>query len=111
MDINKLLIDCGSRGQAQTLMSSRVIIPPTLQKLKELLCSPFLKQAHKRTPNCLHLSARHLRDLTISVHEAPCDLLKLEVTSDVGVYKDLGQLARRDDKFRDEIHGVITIAA
>ena len=50
-------------------------------------------------------------DLAITVDEAASDLLELEIPSDFGVYKDLGELARRDDELGDEIYGVVAVAA
>ena len=92
-------------------MSSRVLVLPALQELEELLCSPLLEETHERTLDRLHLRGRHLGDLAITIDEAACDLLELEVAGDVGVDENLGQLSRRDDELGDEVDGVVTVAA
>ena len=92
-------------------MSGRVFILPALQELEELLGAPLLKETHKRTLHGLHLVTGDLRDLAIAVHKATCDLFELEVTSDVGVDKDLSELSRGDDELGNKVNSVISVAS
>ena len=92
-------------------MGSRVLILPPLKELEELLCPPLLKQTHERTANSLHLVTWDLGNLAITVDEAARDLLELQVTSDVGVHEDLGELAGRDNELRNEVDGVVAVAS
>lgn len=91
-------------------MSSRILILPALQKLKELLCPPLLKETHQRALNSFHFSTRDLGDPAISVHVATSDLLELEVTSNISVNEDLGKLSRCDDELGDKINSIVTVA-
>jgi len=68
-----------------TLMSSRILVLPSLQELEELLCTSFLKKTHQRTPDRLQFSTRDLRNPAISVDETTSDLLEFQVTSDIRV--------------------------
>ena len=90
-------------------MSGGILVLPVLKELEELLRSPLLEQAHERTPDGLHLVTWDLGDLAITIDEAASDLLELKVASDFGVDEDLRELARRDDKLGDEIHGVVAV--
>lgn len=93
-----------------TLMGSRVIVPPSLQELKEFLGPSLLKQAHQRTLNSFHLCAGDFGNPAISVDETTSDLLELEVTSHIGVDQDLGEFSRCDDKFGNKVDCVVTVA-
>ena len=97
--------------KSPTLVSSGILILPPLKELKELLRPPLLKEAHERATDSLHLVTWHLGDLAITVDEAACDLLELQVTSHVGVDEDLGQLARGDDELWDKVNGVVAVAS
>ena len=81
----------------RTLVGSRVLILPALKELEELLRPPLLKQTHEGTLHRLHLRARNLRDLAITIHEAARNLLELEVASDIGVDENARELSRGDD--------------
>ena len=94
-----------------TLVGRRVIVLPVLKELEELLCPPLLKETHERALDGLHLRAGDLRYLAIAVDVAAGDLLELEVAGHIGVNKNAGELARRDDEFGDEINSVVAITA
>ena len=91
-------------------MSSRVLILPVLQELEELLSSSFLKETHEGALHSLHLGARHLGDLAVTINEATSDLLELEVSGDLSVNEDLRQFTRRDDEFGNEVDGIVSVA-
>lgn len=91
-------------------MCSRVVITPVLQELKEFFRATFLKETHQWALDSLHLRTRDFGDLAITVHEAACDLLELEITSDVCMHEDLGEFTRGDDKLGYEIDGVVSVA-
>ena len=90
-------------------MCSGVIVPPALEELEELLCPPLLKETHKWTLHGLHLRTGDLADLAIAVDEATCNLLELEVTSDISVNEDLGQFTRCDDELGDKVNSVVAV--
>lgn len=92
-----------------TLMGGRIIIPPVLQEFEEFLCTALFKEAHQWAFDCLHLGAGNFRDLSITVDEAPRDLLELEITSDIGVHQDLRELSGCYDKLGDKIDGIIPV--
>jgi hypothetical protein len=92
-------------------VSCRVVVFPSLKKLEELLRSPFLKEAHKRTSDRLHLGARHFGNPAIAVDKTACDLLEFEITRNIRMDEDLGKLSRGDNELRDKIDGVVAIAA
>ena len=91
-------------------MSRRIVVLPALQELKELLCATLLEETHQRALDCLHLRARHLRDLALAVDEAARDLLELEVAGDIGVDEDASELSGSDDELGNEIDGVVAVA-
>jgi hypothetical protein len=93
------------------LVSCRIVVFPSLEELEELLRSPFLEEAHKRTGERLHLSARHLGNPAIAVDETACDLLEFEIARNIGMDEDLGKLSRGDDELGDKIDGIVAIAA
>lgn len=95
----------------RTLVGSRIFLLPSLQELEELLGPPLLEQAHEGAANSFHLVTRHLRDLSFAVDKAARNLLELQVASDIGVDKNLGELAGRDDELRDEIDSVVAVTA
>lgn len=86
-------------------MRNRIIVPPVLQKLKELLGPPLLEQPHQAASHGLHLGRGHLGDAPVPVDEGSCDLLELEVSEDVGVDEDLCELSRCEDELGDEVDG------
>lgn len=92
-------------------MSGRIIIAPVLEELEEFLRATFLEQAHEWALQGLHLSAWHFGDLAVAVNETTSDLLELEVTCHVGMHKNLGQLAGRDDELWDQVNRVVTVAS
>ena len=94
-----------------TLVCSGVIVPPALEELEELLCPPLLEETHERTLERFYLVTGDLGDLAITVHKATCDLFELEVTSDVGVDKDLSELSRGDDELGNKVNSVISVAS
>ena len=91
-------------------MSGRILILPVLKELEELLGSSFLEKTHERALHSLHLSARHLGDLAVTINEATSDLLKLEVSGDFGVNKNLRQFTRSNDEFGNEVDGIVPVA-
>lgn len=88
-----------------------ILILPPLQKLKELLCPSLLKETHERTLDSFHLSARDLGDLTVPINKASSDLLELEVSGDIGVDEDLGQLSRCNNELWNQINCVVAVPA
>ena len=92
-------------------MGGRVLVFPALQEFEEFLCSPLLEKPHQRALDCLHLRAWYFGDLAITVYEAASDLLELKVTSDIGMDKDLGELARGNDEFGNKVNSVVTVAS
>jgi hypothetical protein len=80
---------------------SWVLILPTLQKFKEFLRPPLLKDTHQRAPHSLHLRARNLGDLAITIDKAPGNLFELEVPYNISMDQDFRQFSIRDDKLRD----------
>lgn len=99
------------RTDKHTLMRSRIIITPVLQKLKELLRPTFLKETHQRALDSLHLGTRNLGDPAITVHKATSDLFELEITCHVGVHENLGEFTRSDDELWYKVDGVVPIAS
>ena len=93
------------------MVGRRVVIFPSLEKLEELLRSTFLKEAHQRTSDRLHLGAWHFGNPAIAVDKTACDLLEFEIARDIRMDKDLGKLPRGDDELGDKIDGVVAIAA
>ena len=91
-------------------MSSRVLILPALEELKEFLRPSLLKEAHERALDSFHLRAGDLGDLAIAVDEAACNLLELEIASDIGVNEDLGELSRGHDELWNQVNGIVAIA-
>ena len=92
-------------------MGGRIVISPPLKELKEFLRPALLKQTHKWAADSFQLVAWDLGDLAITIDEAACDLLELEVAGDVGVHKDLGQFSRCHDELGYQIHGIVAIAS
>jgi hypothetical protein len=92
-------------------MGSRVLVLPSLQELEELLGTPLLEEAHERALDGLHLGAGDLGDPAIAINEATGDLLEFEISGNVRVHEDLGELARGNDELGDEIDGVVTVPA
>ena len=88
-----------------------VAVLPVLEELEEFLCPPLLKETHEGALDGLHLRAGDLGDLAITVDVTAGDLLELEVARHIGVDKDAGELARRDDELGNEIDSVVTVAA
>ena len=74
-------------------MGGGIVVFPALQELEELLSAAFLKETHQRAPDSLHLRAGDLGDASIAIDEAASDLLEFEISSDIGVHEDLGQLS------------------
>lgn len=93
-----------------TLVGRWVAVLPVLEEFKEFLCPPLLEEAHERALDRLHLRAGDLRYLAIAVDVAAGDLLELEVAGHIGVNKNAGELARRDDEFGDEIDSIVAVA-
>ena len=94
----------------RTLVSGRILILPALEELEELLRPPLLEQTHEGTLHRLHLRARNLRDLAITIHKAARNLLELEVASDIGVDENACELSRGDDELGNEIDSVVAVA-
>ena len=94
-----------------TLVGRRVIVLPVLKELEELLCPPLLKETHERTLDRLHLRTGDFGDLAVAVDVTARNLLELEVARYIGVDKDAGELARRDDELGDEIDGIVAVTA
>jgi hypothetical protein len=92
-------------------VGSRIVVLPPLQKLEEFLGAPLLEKAHERALDGFHLRAGDLGDPAIAINEGTGDLLEFEVSGDVGVDEDLGELARSNDELGDEIDGVVAVAA
>jgi hypothetical protein len=92
-----------------TLMRSRILLPPVLQKLEEVLGPPLLKQAHQARPDSLHLRTRYFGDPAIPVHVASGNDLELEIADDIGVNKNTRELARRENELGNQVDGVITV--
>lgn len=86
-------IKTGHLDGKHTLVGSGIIVFPALQELEELLSAALFEEAHQGAPDSLHLRARNLGDASIAIDKAACDLLELEITGDVGVDEDLGQLS------------------
>lgn len=95
----------------ETLVSGRVLVFPPLQELEELLGPSFFEKTHKRALYSLHLGAWDLGDPPIAVHKATCDLFEFQIPGDVSVDENFRKLARGNDKFGDEIDGVVTVSA
>lgn len=93
-----------------TLVGRWILILPTLNEFEELLCTPFLKQAHEGAAYSLHLRAWNLGDAAVPVDVTTRDLLEFEISRHVSVHEDLRHLPRCDDELRDEIHCIITVA-
>jgi hypothetical protein len=91
------------------LVRGWVIIFPALEKLKELLRASLLEHAHERTLDGFYFRAWYFGNLAVAVHVATSDLLELEVLGDIGVYEDLGQFTRSNDKFGYKIDGIVAI--
>lgn len=92
-------------------MSSRIVVLPVLQELKELLGSPLLKEPHQRTPNGLHLRAGNLGNPALTINEATGDLLELKIASNIGVNEDPGELAGCNDELGNEVNGIVAVAS
>lgn len=92
-------------------MRSRIILFPRLQKHEEVPRAPFLKQAHERTHDRLHLGTGHLGDPAVPVHVGTRDDFELEVPDDVGVHEHTRELARGEDEFGDEVDGIVAVSA
>ena len=92
-------------------MSRRIVIFPSLKELEELLRPPLLKQAHKWAPHGFYLVARHFGDLALAIDVAARDLLELQVASNVSVHQDLCELSRGNNKLRNKVYGIITVAS
>ena len=90
-------------------MGGRIIIPPILQELEELLRATLFKETHQWAFDCLHFSAGNLGDLAVAIDEAACDLFEFEVASDISVHEDFGEFSGCDDELWDEIDSVISI--
>lgn len=91
------------------MLSSRIIILPILEELKEFLGPSFLEQTHQRTLDRFHFGTGDLGDSPIAVDKASGDLLELKITSNIGVNKDLRKLSRCDDEFRDKVNSIVTV--
>jgi hypothetical protein len=88
-----------------------VIILPILEELEEFLRAALFEETHERALDGLHFCAGDLRDLAVTVHKRPGDLLELEVTSNIGVNENLGKFSRCNDKLGDEINSIVAIAS
>lgn len=95
----------------RTLMSSRIVVFPILQKFKELFCATLFEKTHQRALDSLHLGARDLGNLAITVNETACDLFKLEITGDIGVHEDLGKFTRSDDELGYKVNSIVSVAS
>jgi hypothetical protein len=91
------------------LVRGWIIVLPPLEELKEFFRPAFLKQAHERARDRLHLSARDLGNPTVTVDEAASDHLELEISGDIGMDQDFGELSRRYYKFRNEVYGIVAV--
>jgi hypothetical protein len=91
-------------------VSRRIIILPALNELEKPLRPPFLEQTHQRARDRLHLCAGNFRDPTVAIDEAACNLLEFKIPRDIRVHEDLGEFARSDDKFGNEIDGIVAVA-
>jgi hypothetical protein len=56
----KVFLRQSKRGKRNTLMGSRILIVPILQKLEEFLCATLFKKAHQWTFDRLHFRAGNL---------------------------------------------------
>jgi hypothetical protein len=92
-------------------MGGGILVSPILQKLEEFLRAALLEKTHQWTFHRLHFRAGNLGDLAVTIDETACDLLELEVASDIGVHEDFREFSGRDDELWDEIDSVIPIAA
>lgn len=101
----------GRIEEKHTLVGGGIVVLPSLQELEELLGTAFLKETHQRAPDGLHFRAGNLRNFSIAIDEAARDLLELEITGNIGVHEDLGQLPRGNNEFRDKIDGVVAVAS
>ena len=95
---------------AMTLMSSRILVLPSLQELKEFLRTSLLKKSHERALDCLHFCTGYFRDLAIAIDEATSDLLEFEVSSNVGMNKNSGEFTRSNNEFGNKIDCIVSVA-
>lgn len=109
---SKLLIHLFHRHviQVDSLMCGGILVLPVLKKFEKLLGSPFLKQAHKRALDCLHLRTGYFGNLSIAVDETTSNLFEFKITSDIRMDEDLGQFTRRDDELGYKVDGIISFA-
>ena len=96
--------------QVDSLMCGGILVLPVLEKFEKLLGSPFLKQAHKRALDCLHLGTGYFGNPSIAVDETTSNLFEFKITSDIRMDKDLGKFTRRDDEFGHKVDGIIFVA-
>jgi hypothetical protein len=73
--------------------------------LEEVTSASLLEETHERARDGLHLGRRDLGDAAVAVDVRGGDLLKLEVSGDVGVNEDTSELARGHHELGDEVDG------
>jgi hypothetical protein len=80
-------------ARGTTLMCGGILVFPSLKEFEELLGSSFLKDAHERTLDGLHLCTGNLGNSAIAVDKTPRNLLKLKIPGDIGMDKDFGEFS------------------
>ena len=98
-------------GLKLTLVRSRILLFPLLQKRKEIPRSPLLKQAHQRAHDRLRLGTRDFTDPSVPVHIAARDNFELEVSDHIGVDEHAREFTGREDELGDEVDGVVAFAS
>jgi hypothetical protein len=90
-----------------TLVCGRVLDIEAANPLDEALHAALLEDAHEGRLESLAGIGWDLGDSSLGpialLHVAPCNLLELEVSSDVGGHEDVGQLAGGHEQLRDQV--------
>lgn len=92
-------------------MRGRIVFPPVLNKLKELLGASLLKDAHERGSKGLHLRGRDFGNLAIAVDKRAANLLELEIARHVRVGQEADDLTVGHHELGDQVNVVISVFA
>ena len=103
------------RADGLTLVSRRVLDIKRPDPLNEALHSALLEDSHQGRPQRLAGIRGHLGDCGLAtctlLDEAAGHLLKLQIASDIGRDKNVGELARRHEELGHEVNVPVVQAA
>ncbi|KAH3667381.1 hypothetical protein OGAPHI_003030 [Ogataea philodendri] len=101
----------GGLVEIHSTMGRLLVLVVLDDKLQEILHSSLLKESHQRRRDRLCLVGRNFRNTTPAVHIRAMNLLKLHVTGDIGVNKNVSKLTVRHQKLGNQINTPVSVFA